>query len=113
MKRLTSAQLFAPPIKAHKTKARLERAKSVVVSTWCAAHSCPKASKSSRFAIFPSARERRTSASCVTRARPRLKWSAPPAACARLQAVHALFALFEQRIPTLVDEWERRRGTGR
>ncbi len=37
----------------------------------------------------------------------------PPAACARLQAVHALFALFEQRIPTLVDEWERRRGTGR
>ena len=37
----------------------------------------------------------------------------PPAACARLQAVHALFALFEQRIPTLVDEWERRRGSGR
>jgi hypothetical protein len=32
MKRLTSAQLFAPPIKARKTKARLERAKLVIVA---------------------------------------------------------------------------------
>ena len=32
MKRLTSAQLFAPPKRARKTKARLERAKLVVVA---------------------------------------------------------------------------------
>src|SRR6266567_34699 len=32
MKRLTSAQLFAPPKIARKTKARLERAKLVVVA---------------------------------------------------------------------------------
>src|SRR5260370_10731370 len=32
MKRLTSAQLFAPPKIARKTKARLERAKFVVVA---------------------------------------------------------------------------------
>ena len=32
MKRLTSAQLFAPPKFARKTKARLERAKLVVVA---------------------------------------------------------------------------------
>jgi hypothetical protein len=32
MKRLTSAQLFAPPKIARKTKARLERAKLIVVA---------------------------------------------------------------------------------
>jgi hypothetical protein len=32
MKRLTSAQLFAPPKKARKTKTRLERAKLVIVA---------------------------------------------------------------------------------
>ena len=32
MKRLTSAELFAPPKRARKTKARLERAKLVVVA---------------------------------------------------------------------------------
>ena len=32
MKRLTSAQLFAPPKRARKTKARLERAKLVIVA---------------------------------------------------------------------------------
>jgi hypothetical protein len=32
MKRLTSAELFAPPKMARKTKARLERAKLVVVA---------------------------------------------------------------------------------
>jgi hypothetical protein len=31
MKKLTSAQLFAPPKKARKTKTRLERAKLVIV----------------------------------------------------------------------------------
>jgi len=37
----------------------------------------------------------------------------PPAACARLNAVHKLYALFEKRIPTLVDEWEREHVTWR
>ncbi len=32
MKRLTSAELFAPPKKARKTKTRLERAKLVIVA---------------------------------------------------------------------------------
>jgi hypothetical protein len=32
MKKLTSAQLFAPPWKARKTKTRLERAKLVIVA---------------------------------------------------------------------------------
>jgi hypothetical protein len=32
MKKLTSAQLFAPPKKARKTKTRLERAKLVIVA---------------------------------------------------------------------------------
>jgi hypothetical protein len=59
MKKLTSAQLFAAPKIAHKTKARLERAKLVIVAARARAAEITQQSAAQPLTMRPTVLQRR------------------------------------------------------